>query len=91
MRYSSARQLTLNLDAAFEPTTGELGAPDIPAQAPVGTSSEPIRFPDDGYGPLYAATSRMAGLINAANISDEERDAFCENVKSSWIKNWTAP
>jgi hypothetical protein len=66
MRYSSAKQLSFDYDAS----ASGIG----PGSGPAGASSvtpEPLQeLPR--YDPVYAATSRIAGRINAASISEAD-------------------
>ena len=69
MRYSSERQMAFEYSAPTQSQGAKLaGVPTSPL-----ASTTPPQLPDfSRYGPAYAATSRIAGRINAANISDGE-------------------
>ena len=81
MRISSARQLELDYSGTTDAAPGNAGnaSGSVPGSTPgVDASSAPIaslRMPNFGiHGEVYAATSRMAGRINAASVSQDELD-----------------
>ncbi|MGD0026526.1 MAG: hypothetical protein ABSC37_18220 [Xanthobacteraceae bacterium] len=80
MKYSSAQQLTFELDDTNSSSAGGIAAPSaIPASA----SSAPVQFPEFGdYGSAFAESARIAGRINAGNISEAEHDALLRERQS---------
>jgi hypothetical protein len=78
MRKSSA-QLELDYGTAAVELNGTLASPGLDSLGTEDTnvSSPPSKFPTFSVsGELFAAAARRAGRINAANISDEERDSL---------------
>jgi hypothetical protein len=72
MRSITATQLTLD----YSITESQVDAA-APTGSPNPTSTETLKVPSfNGYGEVYAAASRRAGRINAANIPDSEHKAL---------------
>jgi hypothetical protein len=70
MKYSSARQLVFDYSAQDGPQP-QLGVDGAASSA----LSTPAHLPEvTSYDPVYAETSRIAGRINAASISELEHD-----------------
>lgn len=66
MRSSSARQLELDYSGSQDVLAAPPAAPDA-------GNSAPFRPPDFGVNSqVYAAVARIAGRLNAANVSEEE-------------------
>jgi hypothetical protein len=79
MRFSSAKQLEFSQLFGATGSQADVANPDssIP-NASTGAAS----FPDfGGYDPAFAANSKLAGRINAANISDNELREFLRERK----------
>jgi len=79
MRKSSATQQAFDFytTGAADPNEPDAVAAAVRSAIPIYSSSAPFKFPDFGrYDAAYAATSRIAGRINAANISDAEHGAL---------------
>lgn len=82
MKTSSPRQLELDYSGT-EPLSGDQRfnlspkPSDIPGGDAPSTLSAPLGFPDfSAYGEVYAVTSRLAGRINAANVSEDEHKSL---------------
>jgi hypothetical protein len=82
MRNSSQKQLELDYSSA-ESMRGETRVDfsqetsEEPSTGSPGSSSAPFRIPDfSAFGEVYAVTSRLAGRINAANVSEKEHNAL---------------
>jgi hypothetical protein len=79
MKYSSARQL--ELDYSLDAATAESNVAGT-ASRTSNASTEGASFPDFGrYDPAFAANSKLAGRINAANISASELREFLRERK----------
>jgi hypothetical protein len=77
MRYSSAKQLSFDLE---ETAGGEVFSAQAPIDAEIDNrSAPPLLMPSSELSPAnrgsaYAITSRLAGRINAASISELEHE-----------------
>jgi hypothetical protein len=70
MRSSSTRQLDLQLEFSDQPDN----LPTAPTNDDA-SASVPLRLPQFGVSnQLYAATARIAGRLNAANVSEKEHN-----------------
>ena len=83
MRTSSAQLRFDDLDIDFRPATRPSGSALEDSTAPrVDTliaQSTALRVPDFGArGVMYAVTSRLAGRINAASVSEDEHKALLQ-------------
>jgi hypothetical protein len=84
MKTSTARQLEFDgLGNDFAPRLQEHrslgGAADQSKAGPTVASSTTLQFPDfSGRGEVYAVTSRLAGRINAASISEQEHERLLD-------------
>jgi hypothetical protein len=95
MRTSSARQLELEglgtspLNAEQHSDSGDvIGVParDSPIAPPTA-----LRVPDFGErGPVYAASARLAGRLNAAAVSEEERNSLLRERQHLLDKQFAA-
>jgi len=78
MKKSSTAQLSFDLSGPeLSPSTGSAATPELEQTAPAvetfTTGATPLKFPTfGGYGEVYAATSRMAGRLNAASTTEQE-------------------
>jgi hypothetical protein len=71
MRSSSARQLEFDY-----PGSGSDVLPPAPQAAPDAGASAPFRVPN--FDQVYAATARIAGRLNAANVSEREHKSLLD-------------
>jgi hypothetical protein len=78
MRTSSAAQLKIDFDAKLLPSASE-SLIERPLDPPPPLSAITSRIPEFGNyaeAEAYAATSRMAGRINAATVSEQEYKSY---------------
>lgn len=82
MRTSSARQLEFNLDGddLLSANVARLKSPEVESSS---ATSSVVNFPNFGnLGEAYAVTSRLAGRINAASVSDKEHSDLLKERQS---------
>lgn len=78
MRNFSVRQLAFDFDPSKASDTDSANV-QISSPSPTILSSSPVKLPDFArYDPLYAVTSRIAGRINAASISESEHKSLLQ-------------
>jgi hypothetical protein len=79
MKYSSANQLQFDYATTTSGQSSQIGGEDSP---PAAATEDSLKIPDFGhYDPAIAAAAKIAGRINAANISDRDLDELLAERK----------